>query len=375
MSASQFFFTSFQELINIGDLIGYNELRSKNLPRFEEEDIIDLCDETIEKLIKLPNIVKISGEIIFIGDIHGNLHDLLKILKFTQLPPISKLVFLGDYVDRGNFSTEVLLLLFSLFCCHQDNIVLLRGNHEFDEVCSIYGFKDEVMINYPNSNVYQKFLEVFSYLPLVSIINNSALALHGGLSPHLQNISELNLINRPITDLKNPIIRDILWADPISEMIHFTESQRGSGVLFGLAAARQFFKKNSLKLIIRGHQCVEKGIEILGKGLIITVFSTSNYQPNILNYSGILLFNENGTFLSKNFPPIITPNREETCFIITKRFNKILDKTPYQMSSTLCMKLLIDSKKRHTNPKIQNISSSKRRYSGSYSNLTKNNVY
>ena len=63
------------------------------------------------------------------SDIHGRLEPLKSLL--AQIPKESKIVFLGDYVDRGSQSREVVALVRSL-----PNAVCLRGNHE-DMVCAI----------------------------------------------------------------------------------------------------------------------------------------------------------------------------------------------------------------------------------------------
>jgi len=60
-------------------------------------------------------------------DIHGRLEPLKALL--AQIPEGAKIVFLGDYVDRGSQSREVVALVRSL-----PNTVCLRGNHE-DMVC------------------------------------------------------------------------------------------------------------------------------------------------------------------------------------------------------------------------------------------------
>lgn len=62
-------------------------------------------------------------------DIHGRLEPLKALL--AQIPEGAKIVFLGDYVDRGSQSREVVALVRSL-----PNTVCLRGNHE-DMVCAI----------------------------------------------------------------------------------------------------------------------------------------------------------------------------------------------------------------------------------------------
>lgn len=101
---------------------------------------------------KLPQHVMIKcavgGKINVVGDIHGNDFNLLEVLllgafgivSFTYLatggePSANNLwLFLGDYVDRGPKSLEVLILLLSLKHVYGDWVTLLKGNHETLEV-------------------------------------------------------------------------------------------------------------------------------------------------------------------------------------------------------------------------------------------------
>lgn len=64
------------------------------------------------------------GRVVAIGDIHGQLGHLEDILK--QLEPDDKLIFIGDYIDRGPNSPEVIERLLGL----DQETVFLRGNHE-----------------------------------------------------------------------------------------------------------------------------------------------------------------------------------------------------------------------------------------------------
>src|SRR5258708_6703543 len=55
--------------------------------------------------------------------------ELLDLIRNRPLKPEDELVFLGDYVDRGEDSRAVLETLVQLRKEHE-NVVFLRGNHE-----------------------------------------------------------------------------------------------------------------------------------------------------------------------------------------------------------------------------------------------------
>src|SRR5438094_10055645 len=63
-----------------------------------------------------------------IGDIHGCNVALGALLGHVQPLPADQLIFLGDYLDRGPASREVLETLISLGREHRP--IFLRGNHE-----------------------------------------------------------------------------------------------------------------------------------------------------------------------------------------------------------------------------------------------------
>lgn len=66
-----------------------------------------------------------------IGDIHGETGHLFKLLScFPALDETDTLVFLGDYLDRGPNSAQVIEYLRTLSTHTPAKVVTLRGNHE-----------------------------------------------------------------------------------------------------------------------------------------------------------------------------------------------------------------------------------------------------
>ena len=90
-------------------------------------------------------MVAIDDPITIVGDLHGQFYDFLKLLEpdVGGNSETTKYVFLGDYVDRGNFSIEVLLLVLSMKVNRPKQVIMLRGNHECRQLTSYFNFRTE----------------------------------------------------------------------------------------------------------------------------------------------------------------------------------------------------------------------------------------
>ena len=273
------------------------------IPYFIEAVLQDLCNEAIKFLQKWNALVQIRAPIYVIGDIHGNIFDLVRLFILCGRPPQARFLFLGDYVDRGTYSTEVITLLLAMSLLYPGYVILLRGNHEFASINSFYGFKEEVSQIYNSEDIYNKFNEVFSWMPIGATINNEILCVHGGLSPHLKDLTDFHEFPRPLVQCDHPVVSDLVWSDPSSDTEEYVRSKRGSGVQFGAKALAEFLQNTGLKMVIRAHQCVQLGVEKFAGECLYTVFSCSNYVDASNNRCGLLFITPELEIQTFSLPP------------------------------------------------------------------------
>ncbi|XP_014670214.1 PREDICTED: serine/threonine-protein phosphatase 5-like [Priapulus caudatus] len=217
------------------------------------------------------------------GDIHGQYYDLLNIFKLNGLPSIDNpYLFNGDFVDRGSFSVEVILALFSFKLLYPDHFFMARGNHESETMNQMYGFYGEVKSKY-TPQMGDLFTEVFNLLPLAHCINNKVLVMHGGLfKDDTTTLDDLRKIDRNRQPPDEGMMCELLWSDPM-EAPGRSSSKRGVGIQFGSDITDSFLKKNNLDFIIRSHEVKDKGYEVTHNGKCITVFSAPNYCDQMGN--------------------------------------------------------------------------------------------
>lgn len=127
-----------------------------------------------------------------VGDVHGQFYDFVKIIDEDTGGALesTKYLFLGDYVDRGCFSIEVLALILSLKIRFKNTVYMLRGNHECRQLTSFFNFRAECLAKY-DQEVYDFVMELFDNLPLSAIVNNKFLCIHGGISTDFQTIADI----------------------------------------------------------------------------------------------------------------------------------------------------------------------------------------
>jgi len=246
-----------------------------------------------ELLIKEKNVCRISAPIVAVGDIHGQFHDLLELFKITGKPPWSSYIFLGDFVDRGKHSVEVITLLCLLKLKYPRRIFMIRGNHETRTTNMQYGFSEECKKKFGDLQVWQYFNNVFDYLPMAAIIDGKIFCVHGGLSPQIETIEDIEAINRfNKIEPEGPFV-DLMWSDPGDEEFRgFEASVRNAGYIFGKDIVQKFLQVNGLTRIIRAHQMCQEGYLKNFDDTFITVWSAPNYCYKFKNKATALEIDE-----------------------------------------------------------------------------------
>lgn len=135
----------------------------------------------------------------------------------------------------------------------------MRGNHETRAMTESFTFRKEVLGKY-DEETYDLFMDVFDSMPVAALVAQRYLAVHGGISPSLNKLEE---IDRPQRFKEAPfegLFCDLIWADPTpDEEAHMIpefspNSDRDCSVYYGKQAASQFLNNNSLISILRAHQ-------------------------------------------------------------------------------------------------------------------------
>ncbi|OGP86719.1 MAG: hypothetical protein A2156_04445 [Deltaproteobacteria bacterium RBG_16_48_10] len=215
------------------------------------------------RLIQLPP----RGKAVFVGDTHGDLDATEKV--FSRFPngPYT-LVFLGDYVDRGDFSRENVDTLLQMKWEHPQEIFLLAGNHEgyLPKPFSPANFWESL-----STRERETYGLLFSKLPLAATSTNGVLALHGGL-PELETLEEIDQIEWGDDQWDR-----IVWGDFVEREEGFLGDWVGRPQ-FGRRYFDQMMGRYQKQVLIRSHQPYAP--LFMFQKRCVTIFTSSAYVPD-----------------------------------------------------------------------------------------------
>ncbi|UJR35455.1 hypothetical protein I4U23_028211 [Adineta vaga] len=260
--------------------------------------LLVLCKQIYSIFIKENRLLRISSACYILGDLHGNFRDLICFEKtFWRLGPVltpASILFLGDYVDRGQEGIEVVAYLFAqkVLCPHK--IFLLRGNHELRNVQDMFQFHSECRRKFGSDlgeQIWEEINRCFDAMPICALVDNRILCVHGGIPSLDMKNDFFKLVSQipcPLRDPENesPLAWELLWNDPLSNEIQDLEPnnngfisniRRGTGYFFSSKALNDFLQQNSLSYVVRAHEVQQQGFKVQLNGRLLTVFSSSHY--------------------------------------------------------------------------------------------------
>ena len=151
--------------------------------KISKELFMELCQKATPVLGNEPNLLRLEGKVVIVGDIHGQFFDLVAMLRKLSKPgeKNTKVLFMGDYVDRGEYGPEVVIYLLALKLRYPHDVFLLRGNHESRDMTQMFNFRDQVLTHY-DQEMYERIMDLFDHLPIAATVNQQYLSVHGGIS-------------------------------------------------------------------------------------------------------------------------------------------------------------------------------------------------
>ena len=219
--------------------------------------------EKEQRLIELPS----RGKVVLVGDTHGDLDATEKVISGVH-NGANTLVFLGDYVDRGDFSRENVDLLLQTKWEHPREVFLLAGNHEgyLPKPFSPANFWESL-----STGERDAYGSLFSKFPLAATSANGILALHGGL-PELDVLEEINQI-----EWGDDQWDSVVWGDFVEREEETLQDWSGRPQ-FGRRYFERMMDRFQKRVLIRSHQpCAP--LFMFGKRCI-TIFTSYAYVPD-----------------------------------------------------------------------------------------------
>jgi hypothetical protein len=257
----------------------------------------------------LPPDPRVEYELVVLGDLHGCYACLKAALMQTDFlakvqahaddpenTPDTRLVLLGDYIDRGRFSFDgVLRMAMRLFVTVPDSVYILRGNHEYylehegRILAPVRPAEGMMGLQGVASHAYfREYMQLFEALP-TSLAFDRFFFVHAGI-PRDADLAEKW---KDLSSLNDPDLRfQMMWSDPSDTEVVPDELQKAvARFSYGSHQFRNFLARIGCSVMVRGHERVVEGFRTtydLPEATLWTLFSaggaTNLDLPEASNY-------------------------------------------------------------------------------------------
>lgn len=167
------------------------------IPFFSQSTIIEICT-SYQKFTTDMSVVDLIDNYTIVGDLHGNLHNLLEIFRKFGFPPKKKYLFTGNITEFGEYSLEVVTLLLAYQVHYPSCVVLLRGTTESVSLGIYRGLWTDTNAMYKNPLVYEQIMKCFSTMPFVAILAGNIFCGQPDTLKKYNNVSEIRRVSSHI---------------------------------------------------------------------------------------------------------------------------------------------------------------------------------
>ena len=218
--------------------------------------------------------LKPDCKVIMFGDIHGSYHVFFRHMTRLENAGIISyndgdepfvngnytLLFLGDLIDRGYYSMEILLYLLKLIKNSSKMSVLInRGNHEFQNVFAQFGLASEISEKSHNPSQLTKcMLDFFTVCPTAIILidsnDNKVFCCHGCID---QNLDLRGFMASPTNKLllNWHQTANLAWTDiNVHSVEDYTQIAKGGRTIISSKLINKYLAEQGFALLFRGHQ-------------------------------------------------------------------------------------------------------------------------
>ncbi len=229
-----------------------DEILHGNSAEATKEFYYNYLDKAIKIFGQEPTILDVRGEkVVVIGDLHGDVSTFRKIT--ASYPPNEyTYVLMGDFVDRGKNSRELLAALLANKLLRPRAFIMIRGDHESTEAYPRQFYEELEKMPGDEQLLNKVYGELFPKLPVAAVLNQKYFIVHGGIPIDAPELSRLRALDKAAEPSENGEITQMLWNDPLEG--RGLGEERGEGVhVFGQDVTSDFLRKNKLSMVIRGH--------------------------------------------------------------------------------------------------------------------------
>ncbi len=224
------------------------------------------------KLIELPSY----GRAVFVGDTHGDLDATKAVLGRYLHHDNNILVFLGDYVDRGDHSRENVDVLLEFKVSNPNRIYMLMGNHEGWKFQDFYPCDFWDSLSQKDTEEYEN---LFSKLPFAASCSG-IIALHGA-PPDLNTARDKDVNTlRDINAIKPKSEQwyQITWGDLMNAEKENAYSEGTVRQKFGARYFARVMDDLHKEILIRSHQ--PDAPTVMLNDRCLTIFTSNAYHSS-----------------------------------------------------------------------------------------------